>query len=235
VDSILIDEARTPLIISGPAVVHVDSSYDKFKPWSSRTWSRHQERLCPGSVRGRRACSRSCTPPTAPTGESTRRSNRSSACCSTRSKWASPRSEALLKLLEDPENIRMMKRPRCRCTRPDQTRALRPERGTVLRHRREEPRRRPHRKGPLSESAGSGRLRAAGPDHRCSTRSTPDRSRTCASGWNEGQDPGRLRAKAQRSTPFPSCSRPIASTRRTSNTSSRTTRSSSSTKTPAAS
>src|SRR5438128_1355750 len=32
VDSILIDEARTPLIISGPAVVNVDNQYDKFKP-----------------------------------------------------------------------------------------------------------------------------------------------------------------------------------------------------------
>src|SRR5947199_4242123 len=31
VDSILIDEARTPLIISGPAVVNVDNQYDKFK------------------------------------------------------------------------------------------------------------------------------------------------------------------------------------------------------------
>src|SRR6476469_3302037 len=32
VDSILIDEARTPLIISGPAVVNIDNKYDQFKP-----------------------------------------------------------------------------------------------------------------------------------------------------------------------------------------------------------
>src|SRR5206468_4238868 len=32
VDSILIDEARTPLIISGPAVINVDNQYGRFKP-----------------------------------------------------------------------------------------------------------------------------------------------------------------------------------------------------------
>ncbi len=32
VDSILIDEARTPLIISGPAVINVDNQYGEFKP-----------------------------------------------------------------------------------------------------------------------------------------------------------------------------------------------------------
>src|SRR5436853_6885866 len=32
VDSSLIDEARTPLIISGPAVVNVDDKYGQWKP-----------------------------------------------------------------------------------------------------------------------------------------------------------------------------------------------------------
>ena len=36
VDSILIDEARTPLIISGPATVNVNQQYDQFKPGVSR-------------------------------------------------------------------------------------------------------------------------------------------------------------------------------------------------------
>src|SRR6266568_5909625 len=45
VDSILIDEARTPLIISGPAVVNVDNQYDKFKP-QVESLVRAQEKLC---------------------------------------------------------------------------------------------------------------------------------------------------------------------------------------------
>src|SRR6266481_2478435 len=46
VDSILIDEARTPLIISGPSVVNVDNNlYDQFKPVvQSLVFA--QERLC---------------------------------------------------------------------------------------------------------------------------------------------------------------------------------------------
>ena len=45
VDSILIDEARTPLIISGPAVVTYDEQYAKFKP-QVEALVHAQERLC---------------------------------------------------------------------------------------------------------------------------------------------------------------------------------------------
>ena len=45
VDSILIDEARTPLIISGPAVVNTDNSYDQIKPQIERL-VRRQKQLC---------------------------------------------------------------------------------------------------------------------------------------------------------------------------------------------
>src|SRR5881227_2118041 len=46
VDSILIDEARTPLIISGPSVVNVDNNlYDQFKP-TVEGLVHTQERLC---------------------------------------------------------------------------------------------------------------------------------------------------------------------------------------------
>ena len=46
VDSILIDEARTPLIISGPSVVASDSNeYDKYKP-DVESPVRTQQRLC---------------------------------------------------------------------------------------------------------------------------------------------------------------------------------------------
>jgi preprotein translocase subunit SecA len=45
VDSILIDEARTPLIISGPSVIAVDNQYDRFKP-QVESLVRTQEKLC---------------------------------------------------------------------------------------------------------------------------------------------------------------------------------------------
>src|SRR5438045_115114 len=45
VDSILIDEARTPLIISGPSVVVQDDQYAQFRP-QVETLFRTQERLC---------------------------------------------------------------------------------------------------------------------------------------------------------------------------------------------
>ncbi|MGZ8921372.1 MAG: preprotein translocase subunit SecA, partial [Limisphaerales bacterium] len=45
VDSILIDEARTPLIISGPAVVNIDNKYDQWMP-KVEAIVRAQEQLC---------------------------------------------------------------------------------------------------------------------------------------------------------------------------------------------
>src|SRR5882762_7921081 len=45
VDSILIDEARTPLIISGPAVITYDEQYGQFKPQVESLFHT-QERLC---------------------------------------------------------------------------------------------------------------------------------------------------------------------------------------------
>ena len=44
-DSILIDEARTPLIISGPAVVTYDEQYATFRPQVEALYQ-VQERLC---------------------------------------------------------------------------------------------------------------------------------------------------------------------------------------------
>ena len=45
VDSILIDEARTPLIISGPSVLVIDNKYDQFKT-AVQSLVRAQEKLC---------------------------------------------------------------------------------------------------------------------------------------------------------------------------------------------
>jgi preprotein translocase subunit SecA len=45
VDSILIDEARTPLIISGPSVLAIDNKYDQFKPLV-QSLVHAEEKLC---------------------------------------------------------------------------------------------------------------------------------------------------------------------------------------------
>src|SRR5277367_1803074 len=45
VDSILVDEARTPLIISGPSVVNVDNQYGQFKP-QVESLVHAQQKLC---------------------------------------------------------------------------------------------------------------------------------------------------------------------------------------------
>src|SRR5208283_2874650 len=45
VDSILIDEARTPLIISGPSVLAIENKYDQFKG-AVESLVRAQEKLC---------------------------------------------------------------------------------------------------------------------------------------------------------------------------------------------
>jgi preprotein translocase subunit SecA len=45
VDSILIDEARTPLIINGPAVINIDNKYDELKP-AVEGLVRSQVQLC---------------------------------------------------------------------------------------------------------------------------------------------------------------------------------------------
>src|SRR5687767_12698534 len=45
VDSILIDEARTPLIINGPAVINIDNKYDELKP-KVESVVRAQLKLC---------------------------------------------------------------------------------------------------------------------------------------------------------------------------------------------
>ncbi len=45
VDSILIDEARTPLIISGPSVLVIENKYDQFKT-AVESLVRAQEKLC---------------------------------------------------------------------------------------------------------------------------------------------------------------------------------------------
>ena len=89
VDSILIDEARTPLIISGPATVS-SHQYDKFKPLVEQLVKR-QTMLCTRLVtEGKEALEKGDT--------------ENGGRLLFKVKLGQPRNKALLRMMEDPEN-----------------------------------------------------------------------------------------------------------------------------------
>jgi preprotein translocase subunit SecA len=105
VDSILIDEARTPLIISGPSVVSVDNQYGKFKG-QVEALVRAQERLCGRFLDDAEAILKQKSTPAESGTSEAGPSDRDLGILLYRVKLGMPRSERLLRLLEEPENIR---------------------------------------------------------------------------------------------------------------------------------
>jgi len=107
VDSILVDEARTPLIISGPAVHSYDESYTQWRP-AVEGLVRTQERLCARYLKEAEELIKKLRPadgskPADPTALETE-----IGLLLFRVKSGQPRSEGLMKLLEEPENLRLM-------------------------------------------------------------------------------------------------------------------------------
>src|SRR5213593_2600223 len=107
VDSILIDEARTPLIISGPAVVNVDNQYDKFKP-QVESLVHAQEKLCHRFLSEAEGLIRKLRPADGSEPGTPQALEREIGLLLYRVKMGQPRSEGLLKLLEDAEILRLM-------------------------------------------------------------------------------------------------------------------------------
>jgi preprotein translocase subunit SecA len=107
VDSILIDEARTPLIISGPAVINVDNQYDKFKP-QVESLVHAQEKLCNRFLAEAEGLIRKLRPVDSAAPGNPQAMEREIGLLLYRVKMGQPRSEGLLKLLEEPENLRLM-------------------------------------------------------------------------------------------------------------------------------
>jgi preprotein translocase subunit SecA len=107
VDSILIDEARTPLIISGPAVVNVDNQYDKFKP-QIEALVRAQEKLCNRFLSEAEGLIKQLRPAEGAPAAGGDSLDREIGLLLYRVKMGQPRSEGLMKLLEDPDNLRLM-------------------------------------------------------------------------------------------------------------------------------
>ena len=107
VDSILIDEARTPLIISGPSVHTFDEQYAQWKP-PVESLVRAQERLCNRFLSEAEALMKKLNPADGSNVENAAALEHEIGLLLFRVKTGQPRSEGLAKLLENPENARMM-------------------------------------------------------------------------------------------------------------------------------
>jgi preprotein translocase subunit SecA len=108
VDSILIDEARTPLIISGPAVITVDNSYyEQFKPQILslvQTQARHCSRYLDEAQKLiEQLHPKDGSQPTSADGV-----ENELGLLLYKVKLGVPKAPGLLKLLEEPENMKLM-------------------------------------------------------------------------------------------------------------------------------
>jgi preprotein translocase subunit SecA len=107
VDSILIDEARTPLIISGPAVITYDEQYANFRPQVQALYQ-VQERLCNRFLSEAQELIRKLRPEDGSNAENREGLERQAGLLLFRVKCGQPKSEGLMKVLEEPENLRLM-------------------------------------------------------------------------------------------------------------------------------
>ena len=103
VDSILIDEARTPLIISGPAVVSVEQRYVEWKPAVARLVQAQRD-LCSRFLREAEEVLRQLSPADGSTPKGAAELEAQLASLLYKVKLGQPKSEALLRLFEDPVN-----------------------------------------------------------------------------------------------------------------------------------
>ncbi len=108
VDSILIDEARTPLIISGPSVVNVDNNlYDQFKPTIESLVSA-QEKLCNRFLSEAEGFIKKLHPADGSNVPKPEALEKEIGLLLYRVKIGNPRSESLMKILETPEHLKLM-------------------------------------------------------------------------------------------------------------------------------
>lgn len=107
VDSILIDEARTPLIISGPAVINLDGQYDAYKP-KVEAIVQAQERLCNRYLNESRDIIKKLHPTDGSQPPAKEDLERELGLLLYRVKLGNPKSDSLMQVLEDPENLRLM-------------------------------------------------------------------------------------------------------------------------------
>ena len=109
VDSILIDEARTPLIISGPAVVSIDHKFGEFKPIVERLVHAQRE-LCSRFLREAEALLKQLRPEDGSNPKNAEELEQQIGVFLYRAKLGQPRSEGLLRLFEDPGNQQLVQK-----------------------------------------------------------------------------------------------------------------------------
>ncbi len=107
VDSILIDEARTPLIISGPAVVTFDEQYGNFKSQVEGIFHA-QERLCSRFLSEADELMKKLRPEDDSNVKDAEALEKEIGLLLFRVKTGTPKAEGLMKVLENPENLRLM-------------------------------------------------------------------------------------------------------------------------------
>ena len=107
VDSILVDEARVPLIISGPAVVTFDEQYAQFKPQVESIFHA-QEKLCNRFLSEAEALLKKLHPTDGSNPVGGDGIEREVGLLFYRVKVGQPKSAGLLKMMEDPDNLRLM-------------------------------------------------------------------------------------------------------------------------------
>jgi preprotein translocase subunit SecA len=110
VDSILIDEARTPLIISGPAVVSVEHKFQEFKPVVERIVSAQRD-LCRRFIREALPILEQARPKDG--GNPPKNADEleyQAGLLLYRAKLGQPRDEALMQVFEEPKNLQLVQR-----------------------------------------------------------------------------------------------------------------------------
>jgi len=107
VDSILIDEARTPLIISGPSIVTHDEQYGQYRAQVESIFHT-QERLCNRFLSDAEELLKKLNPEDGSTVENAEAIEREAGLLLYRVKLGQPKSEGLMRVLENPENLRLM-------------------------------------------------------------------------------------------------------------------------------
>jgi preprotein translocase subunit SecA len=108
VDSILIDEARTPLIISGPSVINVDHNlYDQFKP-AVYSLVQNQQRLCQRFLSDAEDLLKKLHPEDGSRPPNPDQLENEIGLLLYKVKSGNPKSSGLMKVLEEPENSRLM-------------------------------------------------------------------------------------------------------------------------------
>ena len=109
VDSILIDEARTPLIISGPSIHTFDEQYAQWKPVVENL-VRAQQQLCNRFLREAEELIKKLRPADGSQAPGAEELEHQIGLLLFRVKTGQPKSEGLMKLLENPENAGLMNR-----------------------------------------------------------------------------------------------------------------------------